>query len=105
MTKYCEKGFMSKLLERVDSLQNTIDKLLKNYQQLQHRVETLNKENNDLKRDNKNLQEELNSFEAQYSSLKAANAMLGSKEYKKETKLKINSMIRELDACIAHLAE
>jgi len=31
--------------------------------------------------------------------------MLGSNEYKRETKLKINAMMRELDACIAQLAD
>jgi uncharacterized small protein (DUF1192 family) len=36
-------------------------------------------------------------------ALKTANAMLGSDEYKTKTKLKINSLIREIDQCIAQL--
>ncbi len=38
-------------------------------------------------------------------SVKFANAMLGSDEYKRETKLKINSLIREIDKCVSQLNE
>jgi hypothetical protein len=38
-------------------------------------------------------------------SLRITNSLLGSEEYKKETKLKINSLIREIDYCIAQLSE
>ena len=40
-----------------------------------------------------------------YRSLKTAQAMLGSNDNTTEAKLKINHLIRELDSCIAHLAE
>ncbi|MEN8815499.1 MAG: hypothetical protein ABF274_01335 [Nonlabens sp.] len=49
----------------------------------------------------------INSFkesEDRNVALKTANAMLGSDEYKTKTKLKINSLIREIDQCIAQLA-
>jgi hypothetical protein len=36
--------------------------------------------------------------------LKMANAMLGSDQYKRETKLKINALVRDIEQCIAHLA-
>tara|TARA_Y100000815_G_scaffold264636_1_gene280532 strand:- start:2651 stop:2941 length:291 start_codon:yes stop_codon:yes gene_type:complete len=96
---------MGKLLERVDSLQNNVEKLLRNYQQLKQRLGSLQQENDKLKQNNQELLDRLENCEARFSSLKTANAMLGSKEFKKETKLKINSMMRELDACIAQLAE
>ena len=38
-------------------------------------------------------------------SLKITNSLLGSEEYKKETKLKINALIREIDYCIAQLSD
>lgn len=38
-------------------------------------------------------------------SLKTANTLLGSDDNKRETKLKINALIREIDYCIAQLAE
>lgn len=36
--------------------------------------------------------------------LKNTNALLGSDEYKKETKLKINALVKEIDQCIAQLS-
>lgn len=96
---------MSELLERIDSLQNTISKLLHRYQLLQQKQQLLQAENSSLKEEQQELIIQLENWEAKYTSLKAANAMLGSKEYKRETKLKINTMMREIDACIAQLAD
>ncbi len=44
-------------------------------------------------------------WEEKYESLKIANSMLGSEENKRETKLKINALIREIDHCIVQLSE
>jgi hypothetical protein len=44
-------------------------------------------------------------WEEKYNSLKMANTMLGSNTSKTEAKLKINTLIRELDVCIAKLAD
>lgn len=96
---------MSELLERVDALQNVISKLVHRYQKLQRQNEVLKTENEQLKHDQEDLKALLENWEAKYSTLKTANAMLGSNEYKRETKLKINTMMRELDACIAQLAD
>ncbi|MEJ1223390.1 hypothetical protein [Sediminicola sp. 1XM1-17] len=96
---------MSELVEIVDSLENKISKML-------HKVELLNQAN--LK-----LEEELTSvkksheltknsaleWEEKYNSLKLASSMLGSNTNKTEAKLKINTLIRELDHCISQLAE
>ena len=96
---------MSELVEVVDSLENKISKLL-------HKLELLNLAN-------KRLEEELESarndrdlaknsvlvWEEKYESLKMVNSMLGSDTNKTEAKLKINTLIRELDHCIAQLAE
>ncbi|MGB5941930.1 MAG: hypothetical protein WBG71_03550 [Leeuwenhoekiella sp.] len=96
---------MSELLERVDSLQNTISKLLHRHKLLKQKHEALKHKYADLEEQHDEVLAEINQWEARYSSLKTANAMLGSKEYKTETKLKINAMIREIDQCIAQLAE
>jgi len=96
---------MSELVEIVDSLENKISKLL-------HKV-TLLKQNND-KLDGElkalqNMQQQATSsvseWEEKYNALKMANSMLGSNTNKTEAKLKINTLIRELDHCIAQLAE
>jgi hypothetical protein len=44
-------------------------------------------------------------WEERYNSLKFANSMLGSDKNKTEAKLKINTLIRELDYCIVQLSE
>ena len=50
-------------------------------------------------------QEQISEWSDRYETLKTANAMLGSDENKRETKLKINSLIRDIDHCIAQLSE
>jgi len=96
---------MSNLIEIVDSLENKISKLL-------HKYELLKQKNNELEeiiKENKSrelhLQTHIESLSQENQTLKSANAMLGSNEYKRETKLKINSLIREIDECIVQLSE
>ena len=48
---------------------------------------------------------EINTLDLKYKALKTANSLLGSEENKKDTKLKINSLIREIDYCIAQLSD
>jgi hypothetical protein len=43
--------------------------------------------------------------EEKYKSLKIANTILGSNNNTKDTKLEINSLIREIDYCISQLTE
>lgn len=99
------KIIMSNLIEIIDSLENRISKLL-------HKYDLLKQQNADLKEKIKNLEsnseiqnDQLKQWEEKFSALKNANAMLGSDEYKRETKLKINALIREIDVCIAQLSE
>ena len=96
---------MSSIETIVDSLENRISKVL-------HKLEVL-------KQTNAKLQEELSlsreklsqqqalldSWEEKYETLKFTNSILGSDESKRETKLKINALIREIDHCIAQLSE
>jgi len=96
---------MSKIEDIVDSLENKISKVL-------HKLEVLKQTNVKLSQElamqqQKNLQqqEELSSWVEKYESLKIANSLLGSDENNKETKLKINALIREIDHCIAQLSE
>lgn len=53
----------------------------------------------------KTISDNLNDLRLQYDSLKHANSLLGSEEHKRETKLKINSLIREIDHCISQLSK
>ncbi|WP_228235476.1 hypothetical protein [Allomuricauda sp. M10] len=96
---------MSELVEIVDSLENKVSKLL-HKMELLHKSNTKLKEELDLVREESKLKEEaLAEWEEKYNSLKMANTMLGSNASKTEAKLKINTLIRELDVCIAKLAD
>ena len=96
---------MSKIEDIVDSLENKISKVL-------HKLEVLKQTNTKLSEElaiqqQKSIQqqEELTSWIEKYEALKMANSMLGSDENNRETKLKINALIRDIDHCIAQLSE
>lgn len=96
---------MSELVEIVDSLENKISKLV-------HRLDVLNATNVKLeeelvtiKNDYTSTSNSVSEWEEKYQSLKLASSMLGSNTNKTEAKLKINTLIRELDYCIAQLSE
>lgn len=96
---------MGELIEIVDSLENKVSKLL-------HRIEVLNQANAKLRKELKDQvesheqsKEALVEWKEKYDSLKLASSMLGGNTNKTEAKLKINTLIRELDSCIAQLAE
>jgi F0F1-type ATP synthase beta subunit len=96
---------MSKIEDIVDSLENKISKVL-------HKLEVLKQTNTKLSQDlamqqqkHFQQQEEISSWVEKYESLKMANSLLGSNENNKETKLKINALIRDIDHCIAQLSE
>ncbi|NNE33275.1 MAG: hypothetical protein HKN40_13000 [Winogradskyella sp.] len=96
---------MSKIEDIVDALENKISKIL-------HKQEVLKQTNAKLsmklvEQEQKLLehQEEISSWTEKYETLKIANSMLGSDENKRETKLKINALIRDIDHCIGQLSE
>lgn len=96
---------MGELIKIVDSLENKISKLL-------HKLEVMDKANTELENELKvirstqeNANKTVSEWEEKYNSLKLANSMLGSNTNKTEAKLKINTLIRELDHCITQLSE
>ncbi len=96
---------MSKIEDIVDSLENKISKVL-------HKQEVLKQTNAKLSEELANhqqkiiqQQEDISSWIEKYEALKIANSMLGSDENKRETKLKINALIKDIDHCIAQLSE
>ncbi|WP_394970841.1 hypothetical protein [uncultured Croceitalea sp.] len=96
---------MGELVEIVDSLENKVSKLLHKLEVLQQMNFKLEKELSSIKKEQQTVQTTIVDWEEKYNSLKLANSMLGSNKDKTEAKLKINTLIRELDLCIAHLAE
>ncbi len=96
---------MSELVKIVDSLENKISKLLHKMELLNQTNAKLENELISLKNDHDSTKTSVSEWEEKYNSLKLANSMLGSNTNKTEAKLKINTLIRELDHCISQLAE
>jgi uncharacterized coiled-coil DUF342 family protein len=96
---------MSELVQIVDSLENKISKLLHKMELLQQANSKLENELMAVRNDRDGVLDSVAEWQEKYNSLKLANSMLGSNTNKTEAKLKINTLIRELDHCIAQLAE
>ena len=96
---------MSVIAEIIDTLENKVEKLF-------IKMKSLEKNNQDLKNELiesasliQTQSQEIESLKLQYETLKIANSLLGSDDNKRDTKLKINSLIREIDYCIAQLSD
>ena len=96
---------MTAITEAIDTLENRISKLL-------HKMELLRQTN--LKLTQQLAASEaseteygkiISEWKAKYKALKLANSMLGSNKNKTEAKLKIDTLIREIDHCIAQLSD
>lgn len=96
----------------MSDLSKLIDSLEVKFFKLNQKLIQLEKKNNELQalleqseEDSKSKSSEISSLEEQLDKLKMVNSLLGSDENKRETKLKINSLIREIDYCIAQLSD
>ena len=96
---------MSNIEDIVDSLENKISKVLHKLELLKLANSKLNEELENSKQEIKTQKLQVASWEEKYEALKVANSMLGSDDNKRETKLKINALIRDIDHCIAQLSE
>ena len=96
---------MSELVDIVDSLENKISKLLHKLELLHSVNIKLEEELVSVRNDHEATKASVSEWQEKYNSLKLANSMLGSETNKTEAKLKINTLIRELDHCIAQLSE
>lgn len=96
---------MSELTEIVDSLEGKLKRLIGKIEKLELNAQVLKEK---LQKSEETIETQNNALEAlhrQYESLKVASSLAGSDEYKRETKLKINSLIRDIDHCIAQLSD
>lgn len=96
---------MSVIAEIIDTLETKIGKLFL-------KIKSLEKTNQEIHLELKNTavlvqnqSKEIEALKTQVETLKIANALLGSDDNKRDTKLKINSIIREIDYCIAQLSD
>ena len=96
---------MSEIREIVDSLEIRFQKFFKKMEDLQavNLILSMKLEESELLISNQS--QEIKTIKASFDSIKITNSLLGSDEYKRDTKLKINSLIREIDYCIAQLSD
>ena len=96
---------MSKIEPIVNSLEEKVQKVLCELAELKNDNSTLRQELLDASATNSKLLLTLQEKESDYDTLKFANSILGSDESKRETKLKINTLIKEIDECISKLSD
>ena len=96
---------MSEIAEIVDNLEDKIHKLLMKLEGLEKNSQDLKLELQKAARIINQQTSEMTALKTQYEALKLANSLLGSEENKRDTKLKINSLIREIDYCIKQLSD
>ncbi len=96
---------MSEIAEIIDTLENRIIKLFGKIDTLEENIKILNQELTQTALIVQKKTDDINALKTQYESLKITNSLLGSDENKRDTKLKINSLIREIDYCIAQLSD
>jgi len=96
---------MSEIAEIVDTLENRFSKLFTKLDNLERTSKELQQELQKSATIIQNQSREIETLKGKYETLKMANSLLGSEDNKRDTKLKINSLIREIDYCIAQLSD
>ena len=88
----------------IDTLETKLTHLFGEHKKLKEEFSLLQKTLDNHDTEKNELVSEINDLKHQNSLLKNANALLGSDEFKRETKLKINALVKEIDQCIAQLS-
>jgi len=96
---------MSDIVKIVDGLEGMIKKMIAKTEELKRVNQSLRSELSFYQDRFQQTEDEMNHLKSQIETLKTANALLGSEDYKRETKIKINSIIREIDYCVAQLSD
>ncbi len=96
---------MSEIAEIIDSLENRIQKLFMKIESLEKNSIELKAELNKAAALIQSQSGEIIALKSECDTLKMANSLLGGEENNRDTKLKINSLIREIDYCIAQLSD
>lgn len=96
---------MNGLNEIIDSLEIKFSKLSQKLDSLESLNKELRMELDKSRHIIENQSGEIELLKKQCETLRITNSLLGSDESKRETKLKINSLIRDIDYCIAQLSD
>ena len=95
---------MSNTLKAIHLLEDKLKNLLSNYEFLKEENEALLQNNTKLQFLLQEKEQQIQKQNEEYGLLKVAKTIEGSKENKRNTKLKINALIREIDKCIIQLS-
>jgi hypothetical protein len=95
---------MDKINTLVAELELKLPLLVTKMKGLEQENDTLKAKIVQMNEEKQQLKETVQKYKEKYDALKVANTILGSDEDKTEAKLKINALIREIDACIAQLS-
>ncbi len=96
---------MSEIAQIIDTLESRLEKLIAKIEGLEKTSRELQQELDRAANVMQKQSKEIETLKAQQETLRMANSLLGSEENKRDTKLKINSLIREIDYCIAQLSD
>ena len=96
---------MNNLFQIVNVLEKKLVKLLQKHKNLQDKCDEISQLKINLEEKLLQQHQQYNDLEKKYESLRIANSIVGSKEDKHFTKLKINTLIREIDKCITQLSD
>jgi len=96
---------MSKTIEAIHILEDRLKNLLTNYEFLKEENELLLQNVSRLQHQVQKSQQLMEGQKKEYDLLKIAKTIEGSNNSTRETKLKINALIREIDKCIVQLNE
>lgn len=96
---------MSNIEDIVNALETKIGKVLNSLEDLKQTNLKLTQDLEQCKNTIQSQKTELFNWQEKYETLKMANTILGSDNDKRETKLKINALIRDIDHCIGQLSE
>ena len=91
---------MKDLSEVVVNLESKVKELIRQHQEINTKNEELNRLVNDLQARLKENNAEILHLREKYQHTKVASALSGGGEGVRETKLRINRLVREIDSCI-----
>jgi len=96
---------MEGFLKTIDLLESKLLILLEKKQEQQEHTLKISQENERLREELSKLKQLNSDLEDNFKASKIANTIVGSGDNKLETKQKINSLIRDIDKCIALINE
>jgi len=96
---------MSDIVQVVEHIEQKIRNLILKSTDLEEENQSMRLELNFYKNRFEQTENEMYNLKKQIETLKTANALLGSDDFKRETKKKINSIIKEIDYCVTQLSD